>query len=87
MTRTRVGFSWCLAALSIPVARVAAQEAVTIGGHVSAGGNPVQGATVRIPALGKDIDILTNALANKPSTEQLVSAGAAIDHIERNLIT
>jgi hypothetical protein len=42
---------------------------------------------VRIPALGKDIDILTNALANKPSTEQLVSAGAAIDHIERNLIT
>jgi hypothetical protein len=30
---------------------------------------------------------LTNALAKKPSTEQLVSAGAAIDHIERNLIT
>jgi hypothetical protein len=42
---------------------------------------------VRMPALGKDIDILTNALAKKPSTEQLVSAGAAIDHIERNLIT
>jgi TonB-dependent SusC/RagA subfamily outer membrane receptor len=52
MTRTRVGFSWCLAALSISAARVAAQEAVTIGGHVSAAGNPVQGATVRIPALG-----------------------------------
>src|SRR4029079_29376 len=52
MTRTRVGFSWCLAALSIPVARVAAQEAVTIGGHVSAGGNPVPGGTPRIPALG-----------------------------------
>src|SRR4029079_3140801 len=52
MTRTRVGFSWCLAALSIPVARVAAQEAVTIGGHVSAGGNPLQRAAVRIPALG-----------------------------------
>ena len=30
---------------------------------------------------------LTHALANKPSTEQLVSAGAAIDHIERNFIT
>jgi hypothetical protein len=42
---------------------------------------------VRMPALGSDIDILTNALANKPSAEQLVSAGAAIDHIERNLIT
>ena len=41
----------------------------------------------RVPALGKDIDILLHALANKPSTEQLVSAGAAIDHIERNLIT
>ncbi|HEY2896724.1 MAG TPA: DUF4350 domain-containing protein, partial [Gemmatimonadaceae bacterium] len=41
----------------------------------------------RAPALGKDIDILTHALANKPSTEQLVSAGAAIDHIERNFIT
>ena len=52
MTRTRVGFSWCLAALSISAARVAAQEAVTIGGHVSAAGNPVQGATVRIPSLG-----------------------------------
>jgi TonB-dependent SusC/RagA subfamily outer membrane receptor len=48
----RVGFSWCLAALSISAARLAAQEAVTIGGHVSAGGIPVQGATVRIPALG-----------------------------------
>lgn len=52
MTRTRVGFSWCLAALSISAARVSAQEAVTISGHVSATGNPVQGATVRIPALG-----------------------------------
>ena len=41
----------------------------------------------RAPALGKDIDILTHALAGKPSTEELVSAGAAIDHIERNLIT
>ena len=41
----------------------------------------------RAPALGKDIDILTHALANKPSTEELVSAGAAIDHIERNFIT
>jgi len=41
----------------------------------------------RIPKLGSDIDILTNALATKPSAEQLVSAGAAIDHIERNLIT
>jgi hypothetical protein len=41
----------------------------------------------RMPALGKDIDILTHALASKPSTEQLVSAGAAIDHIERNFIT
>ena len=40
----------------------------------------------RLPALGSDIDILTNALANKPTPEQLVSAGAAIDHIERNLI-
>jgi hypothetical protein len=40
-----------------------------------------------IPALTGDIDTLTNALANKPSAEQLVSAGAAIDHIERNLIT
>jgi DNA/RNA-binding domain of Phe-tRNA-synthetase-like protein len=41
----------------------------------------------RLPALGHDIDTLTNALASKPSAEQLVSAGAAIDHIERNLIT
>lgn len=40
----------------------------------------------RLPALGSDIDILTNSLANKPTPEQLVSAGAAIDHIERNLI-
>jgi len=40
----------------------------------------------RLPELGSDIDILTNALANKPTPEQLVSAGAAIDHIERNLI-
>src|SRR5690349_4706209 len=51
MTRTRVGFS-CLVALSISAARVVAQEAVIIGGHVSAAGSPVQGATVRIPALG-----------------------------------
>ncbi len=42
---------------------------------------------VRLPALGGEIDTLTRALAQKPSTEQLVSAGAAIDHIERNLIT
>jgi hypothetical protein len=42
---------------------------------------------VRVPTLGSDIDTLTNALANKPSAEQLVAAGAAIDHIERNLIT
>jgi hypothetical protein len=41
----------------------------------------------RMPRLGKDIDVLTHALANKPSTEQLVSVGAAIDHIERNFIT
>ena len=41
----------------------------------------------RLPALGHDIDTLTNALASKPSAELLVSAGAAIDHIERNLIT
>ena len=41
----------------------------------------------RVPALAKDVDILTHALANKPSAEELVSAGAAIDHIERNLIT
>ena len=51
MTRSR-GLSWCLVALSISAARVTAQEAVIIGGHVSAAGNPVQGATVRIPALG-----------------------------------
>ncbi len=42
---------------------------------------------VRLPALGSDIDTLERALVQKPSTEQLVSAGAAIDHIERNLIT
>jgi hypothetical protein len=42
---------------------------------------------VRLPALGGDIDILTHALAHKPTAEGLVSAGAAIDHIERNLIT
>jgi hypothetical protein len=41
----------------------------------------------RVPALAKDIDILTHALAHKPSPEQLVAAGAAIDHIERNFIT
>ena len=42
---------------------------------------------VRLPALASDIDTLTRALVPKPSAEQLVSAGAAIDHIERNLIT
>lgn len=42
---------------------------------------------VRLPALAGDIDTLTRALVPKPSAEQLVSAGAAIDHIERNLIT
>jgi hypothetical protein len=42
---------------------------------------------VRLPALSGDIETLTKALAKKPSAEQLVSAGAAIDHIERNLIT
>jgi len=52
MTRTCLRFSWCLAVLSFRAASLAAQEAVTIGGHISAGGNPVQGATVRIPALG-----------------------------------
>lgn len=52
MTRTRLRLSWCLAVLSLRVVSLAAQEAVTIGGHISAGGNPVQGATVRIPALG-----------------------------------
>jgi len=52
MTRTRVGLSLCVVALSISAARASAQESVTIGGHVSAAGNPVQGATVRIPALG-----------------------------------
>lgn len=41
----------------------------------------------RMPTLGPDVEILTSALANKPSAEQLVAAGAAIDHIERNLIT
>jgi hypothetical protein len=41
----------------------------------------------RLPSLAPDVDILTSALAGKPSTEQLVSAGAAIDHIERNLNT
>src|SRR5690349_18044942 len=52
MTRSRVGLSWCLAVLSIWAVRLGAQEAVIVGGHVSAAGNPVQGATVRIPALG-----------------------------------
>jgi hypothetical protein len=42
---------------------------------------------VRLPALGSDIDTLERALVQKPSAEQLVAAGAAIDHIERNLIT
>jgi hypothetical protein len=42
---------------------------------------------VRLPALAGDIDTLTRALVPKPSAEELVSAGAAIDHIERNLIT
>lgn len=42
---------------------------------------------VRLPALGSDIDTLARALTNKPTAEQLVAAGAAIDHIERNIIT
>lgn len=42
---------------------------------------------VRLPALGADIDALTRALAQKPTPEGLVAAGAAIDHIERNFIT
>lgn len=42
---------------------------------------------VRLPALGSEIDTLERALVQKPSAEQLVLAGAAIDHIERNLIT
>ncbi len=41
----------------------------------------------RIPAVGSDIDTLTDALAKKPTAEQLVLAGTAIDHIERNLRT
>jgi len=41
----------------------------------------------RMPTLGADVEVLTSALATKPSAEQLVAAGAAIDHIERNLIT
>ncbi|MEP7087714.1 MAG: DUF4350 domain-containing protein [Gemmatimonadota bacterium] len=42
---------------------------------------------VRLPKLGNDIDTLTRALVETPTAEQLVSAGAAIDHIERNIIT
>jgi hypothetical protein len=42
---------------------------------------------VRLPALGGDIDLLTTTLAKKPTAEEMVSAGAAIDHIERNFIT
>ena len=42
---------------------------------------------VRLPTLDSDIDTLTRALAQKASAEQLVAAGAAIDHIERKLIT
>ncbi|MFI5242434.1 MAG: hypothetical protein ACHQRL_05450 [Gemmatimonadales bacterium] len=42
---------------------------------------------VRLPALGADIDVLTKTLAQQPTAEELVSAGAAIDHIERNFIT
>lgn len=42
---------------------------------------------VRLPALGSEIDTLSRALAQKPTAEQLVAAGAAIDHIERNIIT
>jgi hypothetical protein len=42
---------------------------------------------VRLPALDSDIETLQRALVPKPSAEQLVAAGAAIDHIERNLIT
>lgn len=41
----------------------------------------------RLPQLGSDIDTLTRALTPKPTAEQLVAAGAAIDHIERNIIT
>lgn len=41
----------------------------------------------RLPALGSDIDVLTRALAQQPTVEEMVSAGAAIDHIERNFIT
>ena len=42
---------------------------------------------VRLPALGGDIDVLNATLAKKPTAEEMVSAGAAIDHIERNFIT
>jgi hypothetical protein len=42
---------------------------------------------VRLPALGSDIDILTRALTKNPTADELVAAGAAIDHIERNIIT
>jgi hypothetical protein len=41
----------------------------------------------RLPALAGDIDTLAGALVQKPTTAELVAAGAAIDHIERNLIT
>ena len=42
---------------------------------------------VRLPGLGGDIDTLSRALAQKPSAEQPVSAGAAIDHTERKITT
>ena len=41
----------------------------------------------RIPAASSDIDTLIGTLAKKPTAEQLVLAGTAIDHIERNLKT
>jgi TonB-dependent SusC/RagA subfamily outer membrane receptor len=52
LTRSR-GLSFCAAILlAAPLSPAVAQEAVTIDGHVSAAGQPVQGAIVRIPALG-----------------------------------
>jgi TonB-dependent SusC/RagA subfamily outer membrane receptor len=52
MIRSR-GLSLCAVILfAIPPLSAAAQEPVTIDGHVSSAGRPVQGATVRIPSLG-----------------------------------
>ena len=42
---------------------------------------------VRLPALAADIDVLTKTLAQQPTADEMVTAGAAIDHIERNFIT